>query len=262
MKRHLILIAVVVLCLAAIVGLSAAQTASPWQILYFNNPNWQGNPVFTQTAPFIAFNWGYGSPGPNVPADNFTARMTSDQFFYAGTYRFTVLADDEVVLMINNVIFLDTRNAGQSGKTFTIDIPVTQNWHRLQVEYREFSATAYVNVSWVYLKPGGQPTPTPLPPTPTPSPNQCRPPSASSVQTQFGDYTPCIQQGLHQSQCFQSDGAWNSPNVGSIELEPMIEFWGNCTPADTVRSFQISCDPQVPLREYVCSRTLAGWFPR
>lgn len=261
MKRNLILIAVVVLSLAAIVGLGAAQTPYPWQIYYYNNPNWQGNPALTQTAPYIYFNWGYGSPGPAIPADNFTARMISDQYFYAGTYRFTVLADDEVALIIDNVIYLDTRNAGQSGKTFNVDIPFTQNMHRVQLEYREFSATANLSVSWAYIKPDGQPTPTPSPPTPTPAPNQCKPASASSVQTKFGDYTPCIQQGLHQSQCFQSDGAWDSPNVGSIEMEPRIEFWGNCEPADVVKSFQISCDPKIPWEEYKCSKTLAGWYP-
>lgn len=262
MKRHLILLAVLVLCLAAIAGLGAAQTPYVWQVYYFNNPNWQGSPVLTQSAPYVYFNWGFGSPGPGVPVDNFTARMFSDQFFYAGTYRFTVLADDEFMLMIDNVIYLDTRNAGQSGKTFTIELPISQNTHRLQVDYREFSAEAYVYLSWEYIKPDpSQPTPTPAPPAPTPTPSQCKPSSASSVQTKFGDYTSCIQQGLHQSQCFQSDGAWDSPNLGSIELEPRIEFWGNCDPADAVKSFQISCDPQIPWKQYKCSKTLAGWYP-
>lgn len=262
--QHLLLLAIVVLCLAPIIGLGlvTAQTQSTWQVQYYNNPNWQGGPALTQTAPYIYFNWGYGSPGPAIPADNFTARMFSDQFFYAGTYRFTVLADDEVALTIDNVLYLDTRNAGQSGKTFTIDIPITQNTHRVQMDYREFVATAYIQLSWVYIKPDGSiPTPTPPPPLPTPTPSQCMPSSAASVQTKFGDYTPCIQQGLHQSKCFQSDGAWDSPNVGSIELEPKIEFWGKCEPADTVKSFQVSCDPKVPYKAYKCSKTLAGWFP-
>lgn len=261
MKRYLILLVVVGLCLAAIVGLGSAQTPYPWQVYYFNNPNWQGSPVLTQTAPYIYFNWGFGSPGPNVPADNFTARMFSDQFFYAGTYRFTVLADDEFVLLIDNYIYLDTRNAGQSGKTISIELPITQNWHRVQLDYREFSAEAYVSLSWEYIKPGPTaPTPTPVPPTPPPA-NSCKPPSAASVQTKFGDYTPCIQQGLHQSKCFQSDGAWDSPNLGSIEMEPQIEFWGVCEPASAIKSFQVSCDPNVPWKEYKCSKTLAGWHP-
>ena len=78
--------------------------------------------------------------------------------------------------------------------------------------------------------------------------------------TQFGDYTSCIQQGQHQSQCFQSNGAWNAPNMGSIETEPQIQIWGNCEP-DSVTTFQMSCDPEEPPESFKCSKTGAGWFP-
>ena len=89
------------------------------------------------------------------------------------------------------------------------------------------------------------------------------PPSQSSVQTQFGDYTPCIQQGIHQSNCFQSDGAWNSPNLGSIQLEPQIQVWMNCEPADSDKTWVTDnrTNP-VTTRSYRCSKTLAGYFPR
>jgi hypothetical protein len=80
------------------------------------------------------------------------------------------------------------------------------------------------------------------------------------VQTKYGDYTPCIQQNIHQKNCFQSDGAWDSPNMGSIEMEPQITVWGNCT-ADQTTQFRVSCDPQIPLQNFKCSKTEAGWFP-
>lgn len=261
MKRLLIialLAMVVLLPLAAQAPTPAsAQSGNMWTAWYWNNPNWSGNPVLTQQIPLVWFNWGFGSPGANVPVDNFTARFDTNAFFYAGTYRFTVTADDEVALLINNVTFLDTRGAGQSGKTLVVDVPFAQGNSNVTVLFREFTQMAYVTVNWQLIK--GGPTPTPVPPAPPAG--QCSPPSASSVQTRFGNYTPCIQQNIHQINCFQSDGAWNSPNQGSIEMEPQITIWGNCPP-DTVANFQVSCDPNVPTRAFVCSRTEAGWFPQ
>lgn len=265
MKRMLIIAILAAVALLPLLGgaspaVVTAQSGNTWTAAYFNNPNWAGSPVLTQTVPFVSFNWGYGSPGPGVPVDNFTARFDSTAFFYAGTNRFTLQADDEVALIINGVTFLDTRGAGQSGKSLTVDVPMNQGWQQVQVLYREFTQAAFVFVTWQLIKPGTGPTPTPPPPPPPPA-NNCGPASQSSVVTRFGDYTPCIQQGIHQVNCFQSDGAWNSPNRGSIEMEPQISIWGNCV-ADTVTDFRVSCDTTVPLQSFGCSRTEAGWFPR
>ena len=254
MKRILLSAALVAVCVAAIAGVSPAmaQNGNTWRIDYFNNPNWAGAPVMTQFNSFIAFNWGFGSPGPAVPVDNFSARMTSDVFYYAGTYQFSVVADDEVVLIIDGVTRLDTRGQGQSGKSFTLNIPMWQGTHRVEVLYREFTQTAYIFVNWALLGGGGV---TPVPPIAQFPP---LPPSAGSVQTQFGNYTPCLQQNIHQSNCFVSDGAWNSPNLGSIQMEPQIVSWNVCA-ADTINTWlNANGEP----REYTCSRTLAGWFPR
>jgi hypothetical protein len=262
MKRTALIALVIAVVLVALVGASlvSAQSGNQWRGDFYNNPNWSGAPAYTQFVNFINFNWGTGSPGPGVPADNFTARFTTQAFFYAGTYRFTLLADDEIALIIDGATYLDTRNQGQSGKQFVVDIPMTQALHNVQVDFREYTGTAYVYVNWEYLKgPGTSPPPQPGP-TPTPPPSQCGiPTSTSSVQTRFGDYTPCIQQNIHQKNCFQSDGAWNSPNMGSIETEPQITLWMQCEP-DSVATYPVSCDPDVPQQQYKCSKTGAGYF--
>jgi hypothetical protein len=247
MKRILLSAALVAVCLAALVGVAPAQAQSgnTWRIDYFNNTNWAGSPVTTQFNSIIAFNWGFGSPSPAVPVDNFSARMTTDAFFYAGTYQFSVVADDEVALIIDGVTRLDTRGQGQSGKSSTLNIPMWQGMHRVEVLYREFTQTAYIFVNWALLGSGGTPPP-PLPP------------SASSVQTQFGNYTPCLQQNIHQANCFVSDGAWDSPNLGSIQMEPQIVSWSPCA-RDTVSTFTTA---NGEARSFACSRTEAGWFPR
>jgi hypothetical protein len=235
-----------------------AQSGNLWTAFYYNNPDWAGNPVYIESTSVIAYNWGNGSPGHGVPVDNFTASYTTSAFFYAGTYQFTTTADDEIALIIDGVTYIDTRGQGQSGKSQVINVSMWQGYHNIEVFYREFTQTAYVYVTWAYLKPDTPPPPVLPPPAPTPA--ACTPQSAPSVQTQFGDYTPCIQQGLHQSACFQSSGAWDSPNLGSIQTEPQIQIWMACTP-DSVTSFPVSCDPNVPPKSYKCSKTGAGYFP-
>jgi len=256
MKRILLSVALVAVCVIALAGIppAMAQSGNTWRADYFNNPNWSGAPVTTQYNSFISFNWGYGSPSPAVQVDNFTGRMTTDAFFYAGTYQFSMVADDEVTLIVDGVTLLDTRGQGLSGKSLTLNVPMWQGTHRVEVLYREFTLAANVFVNWVFLSGGGVPPPPPG----TPSPYPPLPPSASSVQTRYGDYTPCIQQNIHQANCFVSDGAWDSPNVGSIQMEPQIVSWTNCV-ADQVQTF---VDQNFVERSYGCSKTEAGWFPR
>jgi hypothetical protein len=245
------------LVLAGLLPAASAQAQSAsWQVFYYPNSGWQGNPAYFQNAGSIAFNWGSDTPpGPNMPAQNWTARMVSTVFFYAGIYRFQLQADDEFALYIDNVLYADTRGANQPGKSLVIDVPLTQGNHYIDIEYRQFTGPAYLFVSWDYAKGnGGQPQPPPPPPS---TPNQLFPPPPSLV-TDYGDYTSCAQQQIHQKNCFRSNGAWDAPNMGSIEMEPQILRWTRCT-QDQVASVQLYQNQ--PAQTAKCSKTQAGWFP-
>ena len=56
---------------------------------YFANRNLQGSPVLTRTDDAIDFDWGVGTPGDGVPADNFSARWTKSVTLDEGNYKFT-----------------------------------------------------------------------------------------------------------------------------------------------------------------------------
>jgi hypothetical protein len=235
-----------------------AQSGNQWAAYYYNNPDWAGNPVYIAGTTQISYNWGEASPATGVPWDNFTGSYVTDAFFYAGTYAFTSTADDEVAIVVDGVTYLDTRGQGLSGKNQTVYVPMWQGTHRVEVYYREYSQSAYLYVTWSYVKDDGYYPPAPVPPAP-PAPVACGPQSEASVQTEFGDYTPCIEQGIHQVTCFQSTGQWNAPNYGSIQNEPQIEVWMACTP-DSVANFTVSCDAEEPQEEFKCSKTGAGYF--
>jgi hypothetical protein len=277
-RKYLILTGLLALALlvAAIQPL-LAQSGNTWYVQYFTNPNWSGSPALTMDSSYIDFNWGSVPPGPRLPNTNWTAIMTSSAYFYAGNYQFYALADDEISVQIDNVTYINTIGAGMSGKPVYVTVPLAAGYHNLSVMYRQYTGTAYCYLNWAYVQPGAppvyppmpvpppvavQPMATPLPgPAPTPSCNPAYtctcPVSATSVTTEYGNYTPCIQNNAQQTACFQSNGAWNAPNMGSIQSEPQIQVWGNCTPG-AKQTMQLQCG-QPPVQA-TCSKTGAGWF--
>jgi hypothetical protein len=263
MKRILFALMFAVGLLAALVPLqrdALAQSGNTWSLFYYNNPNWQGNPLFTGSAALLNFNWNGGSPAPNIPGTNWSMTATSSAYFQGGTYQFSAIADDEVLVVLDNQTLIDTRGRNQVGKWQTVQWGVSPGTHNLEVYYRQFGGGSYLQVTWNLAKPG---PPNPPPPTPRPSlPYPLPPASATSVTTQFGNYTPCIQQNIHQSNCFVQDGQWNSPNIGSIQMEPQITIWGNCSPADKDTTWTTNPNSNPPQTgSFRCSKTLAGWFP-
>jgi hypothetical protein len=266
--KRTMLLATVALALVLLVALpqaSQAQNGNTWTVQFYPNPNWSGAPAMSYYSPYVDFNWGTVPPGPGMPAENWTATMTTSAFFYAGTYTFSALADDEMSLQIDGITYINTIGAGMSGKPVAVGVALAQGTHTLVVQYRQYTGTAYVYLTWAYGSSGTVYPPPPVSPSqPIATPAACDPEwsctcpvQATTVTTVYGDYTPCIEQNLHQSQCYVSNGEWNAPNTGSIETEPQIVVWGACTP-DSVQTMQLTCN-QAP-QSAKCSKTGAGWF--
>jgi len=255
MKRILILALLIAVVFAAF-GVATGQSTAFWTADYFNNTTRSGTPVLTQTVAAVNFNWGLGSPGPTVPVDFFSARFQTSSFFQGGLYTFSVLADDAFTLRINNVPVLTTEAAPQPGKVISVQVNIARGVSVVQVDYVELTGQAFITVNWVLVNSGGGSVPPPVV-VPTAVPPGTVVPSATSVTTQFGNFTPCIQQNIHQSNCFTSTGAWDAPDLGSIQMEPQIMIWGNCTP-DAVVTQQVFVGQPAQLTS--CSKTGAGWY--
>lgn len=248
MKRLFLTVLIISMLVLTGVQLGAMQAGNFWQASFFNNATLTGTPVLNFSTAFVNFNWGTGSPHPSVPVDFFSARFTTSAFFNAGINRFTVTADDDIRLFVNGRLILNTFGTNQPGKTFSVDFGMPQGMSTIQVDYAEYTGLAYVSVTWNFIKNPITPGPTPVQP----------PPSATSVVTTYGDFTSCIRQNIHQANCFQSNGQWNSPDLGSIRLEPQIVIWGNCTPGQRQNQVIRTGDIARPTQ---CSKTEAGWFP-
>lgn len=193
---------------------------SPWssQFFTFTNPS---DPVGSSTLipganpsfSALNFNWGTGAPPvTGVPADNFRAVFTSTQTLSAGTYTFSVNADDRARLLINNVEVINVTTPGQTSAQYV----VTGGSVLIAVEYVEFTSTAFLQVQW--SNPGGGggggggvgtvgPTFTPtLIPTPTITPLPFIPPGSITATV--------IRAGVLNVR--------NAPSLGGVKLGEIL----------------------------------------
>ncbi|MDH4135837.1 MAG: PA14 domain-containing protein, partial [Anaerolineae bacterium] len=106
---------------------------SDWRGEYYNNSNLSGAPVLVRNDVSVNFDWGAGSPGLGVPADNFSARWSRGLHFPAGNYRFHVRVDDGVRLWIDGNLVIDQWH--DSSTTYTADVNLTDGLHHLKMEY-------------------------------------------------------------------------------------------------------------------------------
>lgn len=124
-----------------------APSLASWRGEYYNNPNLTGQPVLVRDDPVLDFNWISASPGPNIPADNFSVRWTRPfEFTEEGDYRFWADVDDGVKLYLDGWLIIDEWNTNpyvlHSGSFADIKPGV----HTLIVEYFEAAGDAHIKV--------------------------------------------------------------------------------------------------------------------
>lgn len=182
MGRRILLLVGLVLVFGISVHTTQADGFAAWIGQYFNNPYLSPPVAFTRQDSGIAFNWGVGSPGAGVGADNFSARWSASVFFPQGAYRFWAAADDNIRVSVDGQIVVDTFPLLQAGQLVSGDVALSAGTHTIVVDYREQGGNAFAYLSWENLAdgvqgpdftvPGQQPiVPTPFPGFPTPFPN-------------------------------------------------------------------------------------------
>ncbi|MFZ4828471.1 MAG: PA14 domain-containing protein [Phototrophicaceae bacterium] len=148
MPKRLIILVLFCVLSGSVWTTHAQSNTSTWSVEYFNNIYLISPAVQNQISSSPQFNWGSNSPLPGVNADNFSARLTSNATFTAGTYRFYLLVDDEARLSIDYQPVLDTFDKNVIGQLQTIDVVMTAGTHQIQIDYREAGGNAYVYLDW------------------------------------------------------------------------------------------------------------------
>lgn len=145
---------------------SSAQAPNPvWTGTYYNNSTLSAPAAFTRSDVDIAFDWGLGSPLPQISDNEFSVRWTADIFLEAGTYRFWALADDNLRIVVDSSItVLDTFATGQVDQLVQGDVTLSEGLHQIEVTYRELvdQAFAYVDIANLADNPAGPDFDTPV----------------------------------------------------------------------------------------------------
>ena len=121
--------------------------ASRWVGEYFNNMDLSGEPALTRMDYSLNFNWGYGSPAPQIQVNHFSARWEQPVYFPGGTFRFFADTDDGVRIYVDDVLIIDQWHVS-SGVVFTADRTLTRGTHIVRVEYFENTQLANIRVWW------------------------------------------------------------------------------------------------------------------
>lgn len=185
-----------------------AQNDTVWSAEYYNNRYLSGSPVLTRQDTAIAYNWGTTAPWPELNADNFSIRWASDPYFPAGTYRFYILADDNVALRVDFPFHpqIDTFNTPAVGQILSADIDLNTGVHHIQIDYRENTGNAYVYVTWV---------------------NVATNPTGPNFQV---PQPPVVVNGAWTAQYYANAGLVGSPTLMISETTPS-HIWGEASPS-------------------------------
>lgn len=124
--------------------------AGNWFAQYYNNRDLAGAPVLERKETNLSYNWGYGSPAPQVFADNFSARWNRTFNLTGGTYRVTVRADDGVRVYIDGALYIDEWRV-QAATPFVRDLVIVTGNHTFTVEFFEAEGVSEISFSLTKL---------------------------------------------------------------------------------------------------------------
>jgi uncharacterized repeat protein (TIGR01451 family) len=109
---------------------------SPWHGEYFANPSLTGSPALVRDDAAIDFDWGSGSPAPQIPSNNFSVRWTGTVTVAAGRFRFSTTTDDGVRLYVDGQLVIDQWR-DQPPTTYNAERYLSAGQHTMRMEYYE-----------------------------------------------------------------------------------------------------------------------------
>ena len=138
--------------------------SSSWRGEYFNNRDLSGKAVLVRDDAHIDFNWGNGSPAPEINSDNFSARWTRTLYLSPGRYRFTANTDDGVRVWVNGQRIINEWH-DHKPQDFHGEIDLPGGYVDVKMEYYEGVGGAKARLTRTQIS--VQPAPTPVPQQPS-----------------------------------------------------------------------------------------------
>jgi hypothetical protein len=122
--------------------------ADSWQGEYYATQGLRGDPVLVRYDADLNFDWGKGSPAPEVPADSFSVRWTIDAWMPAGTYRVYLDVNEGARYWLDGQLLIDEWHKS-TGETYVVEITVQEGIHSSRVEYYEGAGKAWIRL-WAH----------------------------------------------------------------------------------------------------------------
>ncbi|MBE9010436.1 DUF4347 domain-containing protein [Pseudanabaenaceae cyanobacterium LEGE 13415] len=115
---------------------------------YFNNIDFTA-PVLSRIDTTVNFNWGAGSPAPNIGSDTFSIRWTGQILApTTGTYQFFTTTDDGVRLFVNGQQVINSFiNQAATERTGSVSLVAGQRYD-IRMEYFENAGSASARLAW------------------------------------------------------------------------------------------------------------------
>jgi len=124
-----------------------------WRGEYYANRWLAEAPVLVREDAAIDFDWGSGSPGTGIPADEFSVRWSRYVWLDSGWYRFALSVDDGVRFWVDDSLLVDQWWAGESAD-YEVSVGLESGYHALQMEYCDTTGPAAARLSWEWLELG------------------------------------------------------------------------------------------------------------
>jgi len=213
----------------------AAFTGVGWQASYWNNITLSGAPVLTRVDADVNFNWGFGSPAPEIAIDNFAARWTRTlEVAQPGSYRFTLNSDDGARLFIDDQLVINAWYDHGATRTFAATRTLGAGSHEVRIEYYERRGAASVRFGWSTIagapqQPTAPPVPTLSAPTPPPPPALNQPVSSGQWRGEYYNNRDLLGAPALVRGDAQVDFNWGfgSPAAGLINADNFSVRWTN-----------------------------------
>ena len=120
-------------------------------VRWWANATLTGAPVLHSHDPgSLSSDWGTGSPGTGVPADNFSGRYTGYLVFpVAGAYTVRFVRDNKLAVYLNDVIHLyKWENTTGTADELTVSVATANTAKRLRIDYADATGAAKLQMLW------------------------------------------------------------------------------------------------------------------
>jgi len=220
-----------------------------WLASYWNNLTFSGAPALTRSDGDVNFNWGLGSPAPEITVNNFAARWTRTlAVTQPGGYRFTLNSDDGSRLFIDDELVINAWYDHGATRTFSATRTLSAGSHEVRIEYYERRGAAVVRFDWTPVGGGESAQPTLPPPMPPPPPTTNQPVGSGQWRGEYYNNRDLIGAPALVRGDAQVDFDWGtgSPAVGVIGADNFSVRWTNTVnfPSGVYR-FRVTVDDGV-----------------